>query len=203
MNYVVLMIVRYFHALKFCNYFIRYSCVDSEISEAVMESVMRQMFYLVEETVPFALCDDCVSSEMKKSIVTKLLSSDRPQSFVPMKPLFKQDILLGKLHDEPELSDFIGSRSWLVFDLLHVDVHWMEYAPDEWAEYPEYLRFQKLVRDIICVNDVAERNVQNVCKYAEYSQDEGRRDLVVSVVNYHRDCHDFSNLTKAELNTLT
>ena len=55
---------------------------------------MRQMFYLVEETVPFALCDDCVSSETKKSIVFKLLSSDRPQNFVPMKPLFKQDILL-------------------------------------------------------------------------------------------------------------
>ena len=39
-------------------HFIRYSCVDEDISEAVMESMMRQMFYLVEETLPFALCDD-------------------------------------------------------------------------------------------------------------------------------------------------
>ena len=52
------------------------------------------------------------------------------------------------------------------------------------------------------MNDVAERNVQNVCKYAEYSQDSERRDRVVSVVNSHRDLHDFSNLTKAGLNKL-
>ena len=168
-----------------------------------MRSVMRQMFYLVEETVPFALCDDDVSFEMKKSIVDKLLSCDRLQNFVPMKPLFKTDILCGKHHNEPVLSDFIGSRSWLVFDLLNVDVHWMEYASENWAQYPEYIRFRKLVRDIICVNDVAERNVQNVCKYAEYSVDVERRDRVVSVVNYHRDCHDFSNLTKAGLNKMT
>ena len=164
---------------------------------------MRQMFYLVEESMPLALCDDCVSYEMKKSIVAKLLCSDRPQNFVPMKPLFKQDILLGKHHGEPKLSDFIGNRSWLVFDLLHIDVCWKEYPPEQWEHNPEYVRFRKLVRAVVCVNDVAERNVQNVSKYVEYSQDEERRDRVVSVVNHHREIHNFSNLTEAGLSSLT
>ena len=52
------------------------------------------------------------------------------------------------------------------------------------------------------MSDVAERNVQNVCQYAEYSQDSERRDSVVSVVNSHRELHDFSHLTKAGLNEL-
>ena len=183
-------------------HFIRYSCVDEDISEAVMESVMRQMFYLVEETVPFALCDDGTPFDAKKDIVHKLLSCNRLQYFVPMKPVFKQEILRGKHHNEPKLSDFIGDRSWLLFDLLDVDVHWMEYDPEEWATWPEYVRFRNLVKGIICVNDVAERNVQNVCKYAEYSQDSKRRDRVVSVVNFHREMHDFSHLTKAGLSNL-
>ena len=167
-----------------------------------MQSVMRQMLYLVEETVPFALCDDGTTFSEKKDLVEKLLSCDRLQTFLPMKPLFRTEKLCGKHHDEPKLSDFIGPRSWLVFDLLNVNVHWMECAPEKWPLYPEYVRFYNLVRGIICVNDVAGRNVQNVCKYAEYSQDSERRDRVVSVVNSHRDLHDFSNLTKAGLNKL-
>ena len=113
-----------------------------------------------------------------------------------MKPLFRTEKLCGKHHDEPKLSDFIGPRSWLVFDLLNVNVHWMEHAPEEWPLYPEYIRFYNLVRGIICVNDV------NVCQYAEYSQDSERPDCVVSVVNSHRELHDFSHLTKAGLNEL-
>ena len=145
---------------------------------------MRQMFYLVEETVPFALCDDGTPFSVKKDIVNQLLSSNRLQSFPPMKPLFQSDILRGKHHDQPKLSDFIGDRSWLVFDLLDVDIHWMEYDPQDWALSPAYVRLSKIL-STICVNDVAERNVQNVCKYAEYSQDAKRRGRVVSVVNFH------------------
>ena len=100
---------------------------------------MRQMFYLVEETVPFALCDDDMTFGEKKDLVEKLLSCDRLQTFLPMKPLFRTEKLCGKHHDEPKLSDFIGPRSWLVFDLLNVNVHWMEYASEKWPLYPEYV----------------------------------------------------------------
>ena len=118
------------------------------------------------------------------------------------KPRFKEDILINKAHNEAELKDFVGPRSWLIFHLFDVDVHWMEYPAENWINYPEYSRFCKLVKGIICVNDVAERNVKNVVDYAEYSKDEERRDRVVKVVNYHREFHDFRNLTKAELQKL-
>ena len=179
-----------------------YSHVDESISDAVMKSVCRQMFYLVEETVVLSLCDDGLPSTIKKDLIEALLDSDRLQVFPPMKPVFKIDKLLGKNHDEPQLRDFVGPRSWLLFDLLDIDVHWMEFPPEDWMLYPEYVRFHKLANSIICVNDVAERNVQNVCKYAEYSKDSARNDRVVSVVNFHRELHDFSNMTKAELSKL-
>jgi hypothetical protein len=188
--------------LDFWRNAIKYSYVDNDISDAVVKSVHRQMFYLAEETVMFALCDDNTSFVEKKEIVEALLESDRPQTFLPMKPMFKIDKLLGKSHDEPHLRDFVGPRSWLIFDLLNVDVQWMESSPEDWINYPEYVRFCSLVNGIICVNDVAERNVKNVCDYAEYSKDPERRDRAVMVVNYHRELHNFANLTKAELQNL-
>ena len=119
-----------------------------------------------------------------------------------MKPRFRDDILINKPHDVPQLKDFVGPRSWLIFHLFDVDVQWMEYSSANWVNYPEYNRFCKLAKGIVCVNDVAERNVKNVVDYAEYSKDSERRDRVVKVVNYHRELHDFRNLTKAELQNL-
>ena len=75
----------------------------------------------------------------------------------------------------------------------------MEYPPENWDEIEDYRRFHKLVNGIVCVNDVAERNVQNVLEYAEYSKDPERRDRVVKVVNSHRELLDFHNFTKEEL----
>ena len=141
-----------------------------EISEAVVQSVHRQMFYLTEELVVLSLCDKNISHSEKDELVRALVQADRPQTFAPKKPDFKVHLLLNKPHDEPRLSDFIGERSWLMFDLFDVNVTWMEYPPENRDKIEDYRRFHKLVNGIVCVNDVVERNVQNVLEYAEYSR---------------------------------
>ena len=80
-----------------------------------------------------------------------------------------------------------------------VDVMWMQFSPKVWSDNLEFLRFEKLLNGIICVNDVAERNVKNICHYAEYSKNPERRDRAVMVANYHREFDDFSKMSKAEL----
>ena len=109
-----------------------------------------------------ALCDVKTSETEKGDLVKKLLEQDRPQSFQPKKPEFKVDLLLGKTHEDPCLSDFVGPRSWLMFDLFDVDVTWMGLKPNDWPGNEHYERFKKLLNGVICVNDVAKRNVQNV-----------------------------------------
>ena len=136
---------------------------------------------------------------MKEQLIAALLEADRPQEYKAQKPVFKTDLLLNKNHDEPNLAQFVGPRSWLIFDLLDVDVCWMEHSPTTWFDHPEYKRFHDLVNSIICVNDCAERNVKNVCDYADYSKDPERRDKAVMVVNHHRELVDFQHLTKEEL----
>ena len=109
---------------------------------------------------------------------------------------------LAEKEEPPFLTSFIQRESWLMFDIFDVDVLWMQYPPSNWNQSPEYQRFYGLLNGLICVNDVAERNVQNVCQYAEFSKDSERRDRVVKVVNSHREMVDFSDLTKAELSKL-
>ena len=74
--------------------------------------------------------------------------------------------------------------------------------PQLWLQYPDFARFNSIVNSIICVNDCAERNVKNVCDYAEYCKDSAQRDRAVIVVNinhHHRELIDFHHLTKEEL----
>ena len=86
-----------------------------------------------------------------------------------------------------------------MFDLFDVDVMWMALEPKDWPQNQHYKRFKKLLSGVTCVNDVAERNVQNVMEYCNYSKDSERRDRVVKVVNHHRELVDFHNLTKDNL----
>ena len=43
------------------------------------------------------------------------------------------------------------------------------------------------------------RTVNNVCDFADYSQDANRRDNAIMCVNDHRELVDFRQLTKEEL----
>ena len=148
-RYIILLYARYFLQtaltsaapsldLTFC------SVVDLQISQAVEESIHRQMFYLTEELVVLALCDKHTTAVEKEMIVKALLQADRPQEFPPMKPLFKVNLLMNKAHDEPSLHDFIGPRSWLIFDLLKVKVQWMQYLVNQWDTQEEQLSNLKI-----------------------------------------------------------
>ena len=116
----------------------RYEVIDVDISIAVINSVYRQMFYLTEELIAFALCNKNVSHSDKEDIVRALIRADRPQRFIPKKPDFKAHLLKNKPHDAPQLADFVGERSWLVFDLFDVNVTWMEYPPENWDNIEDF-----------------------------------------------------------------
>ena len=102
-----------------------------------------------------------------------MFQQDRPLMFDPKKLDFKVPMGLNISHNEPCLKDFIGPRSWLIFNLF----------------------------DVVCENDVAERNFQNVVKFVEFSKDRERRDRVVRVVSFRIE-NDVHNSTKTELHNI-
>ena len=97
-----------------------------------------------------------------------LLQHPAPDAFAPGKP--------GGRHFEqitPKLSDFIAGRaqalclstfitdrSWPFFHLVGRNAEgWFQRAPEEWPQNPDYTFMSQVARDILVVNDCADRNI--------------------------------------------
>ena len=90
-------------------------------------------------------------------------------------------------------------RSWLIFKLLDAsDLTWMVLPVSEWKKNNEFRRINEIVNKIICVNDVAKQNVQNVTRYANYVAS-CRLDTVIKVVNQHRAENEIIHASKKDL----
>ena len=69
------------------------------------------MWYLSEEMIPLALCDDKTSDEEKADIAIGMLSARRPQQFAPGKPVVKTNLLDSQPVEEIRLHDFVLEQS--------------------------------------------------------------------------------------------
>ena len=78
---------------------------------------------------------------------------------------------------------FITDRSWLLFHLAGRNAEgWLQRAPDEWPQNPDYTFMSEDVRDMLVVNDCAERNIKAITDYNRCTQDvNGMLDNIVLV----------------------
>lgn len=180
---------------------LNFQAVDAILANAVLQSISRHLWYLTQELIPLSLCDDGVPLNEKRAIVQALITADRPQDFQPQAPVHHVDLL----HvEEPCLHDFVGPRSWMLFQCLRMeDVRFLSIDPSLWENEADYQLLSETIHSITAVNDVAERAVRDVTQYIDYSQDAERNNDVILVVNSHRELIDFSHLTKDECTKLT
>ena len=113
----------------------------------------------------FALFDKKLESEVKERMAAALLQMRRPARFRPGKPAFPV------LTQNRQLHELLGSRSWLLFDLLHCEGDWLYLPPDQWVENPEYIYMSSIVTNIAVVNDAAERGIKDIQEYTNAAQD--------------------------------
>lgn len=133
-----------------------------------------------------------------------MLTAGRPQYFQPQKPAMKIDIL----HRQPPLAgdiglyEFVGERSWLMFDRMDIDTAWMQHPPSDWPASPAFMVFKERVDQLHVVNDCAERSVKDVTEFINYAKDPARLDRIMMVVNHHRQILDLDHLTKAQMDNM-
>ena len=87
---------------------------DSELGNAILQSMQRQSWYLTEELCILALADDDVNFEVKKEMMMNLLSHDMPETFACGKPA------LPVIYDSTTLVELVGERSWNLLKLLEI-----------------------------------------------------------------------------------
>ena len=111
-------------------------------------------------------------------------------------------LLLNRIPGEVKLRKFAGEGSWLLFDLLDVDVQWMQNIPTQWPQSSAFQRFKDMIKSLNDVNDCAEHAVKDMTEYLNYSRDAERREHVQMVVSYHWQLTDFKKLTKVQVDNM-
>ena len=146
-----------------------------------------------------AIGDRNLSNEERERMAKILHAS--PRNPIDMgKPVFPILDWSGGV-ERPDLSVFINSKSWLIFDLLELrgPQDWLLLSCNQWEIFSEYKQFKEFTSNLAICNDVAERGVQLISNYIEKTQDEDQIQALLQVVEYHRSLVSTLNLKKSEL----
>ena len=96
-----------------------------------MQSLLRHSWYLTEQLIVFALWDPRVPSIKKRRVATKLANTPFPAEFSKEKPKLLESLPL--LPRIPQLKDFIGPQSHLLFHLLRAGTNWLRQPVSRWS----------------------------------------------------------------------
>ena len=85
--------------------------------------------------MPFALFSDLLGTDEREQLAEKLRSCPPPsQPLQPKLPIFPD------MTPETKLSDLIGERSYMLFDLLGLSCSWLTLPSAKWDECPYYIQ---------------------------------------------------------------
>ena len=165
---------------------------------AVMHSCYRHLWYLVPQTVVFALADPGLPDSQKEAMARKLHSLER-HKIEGGKPVFPYVDLSGG--DVPCMSSFVDSDSWLVFDILGLTgaQDWLTIPAGLWENFLEFRKLKEFALNISVCNDIAERGVALITSYMNKVESEEQRQALLQVVEYHRELVKNNNKSSLKL----
>ena len=100
------------------------------------------------------------------------------------------------------LTQLIGPRSWLLFDLLGLKRRqdWLQLKPKDWPKMEDYTIARDFVVNLEVVNDSAERGVKMISDFKDCVRDEKQRQFILQVVEDQR--QRVESFNKADLKKL-
>ena len=161
--------------------------VKPSISFSIMQSCYRHLWYLVPQTVVFALADPGLPDYQKERMAKKLHSLERT-NIQKGKPEFPVIDFTGEELKLPDMSAFVSSDSWLVFDLLDLtgSQDWLTIPPSLWSNFQEFRKLKEFSENISVCNDIAERGVSLITSFINKTESEEQRQALLQVVEHHR-----------------
>ena len=161
--------------------------VKPSITFSILQSCRRHLWYLVPQTVVFALVDPGLPDDQKERMARQLYSL--PRTKINMgKPEFPYIDFSGQEVKLPDLADFVTSDSWLIFDKLGLlgSQDWLTIPPSLWNNFQEYRKFREFVQNVSVCNDIAERGVSLITTFINLTESEEQRQAMLQVVEHHR-----------------
>ena len=86
---------------------------------------------------------------------------DPPESITLGQPVFQE------LHQNIELYNLVGPKSYLLLSSMGTDYEWLRQKPEEWKSGRDYKEMESFVRTVQVTNNVAERGIKIISDYSK------------------------------------
>ena len=175
--------IRLFQSLQ------KYKSVDKKVSTITTTVLNRHTWYLTEELVPLSLFDEDLTLDQRTLLAARI--GQQTHGVVEIK---KPNLLV--ITKESELSEFVGQRSTVLFNLLNIPVTFLQ--DSDWHLRPEYSAVKKIIKNFSPLNDSCERALGMATRFnSKIARTEEGFDELMQVVEAHR--RKFSVKTKSDL----
>ena len=183
--------------LDFISSILEYRKVNPSLSYTVLSSTYRHMWYLTPQMITLALTDKELEDSNREGMARALNRQER-QVIKTGKPTFPL-LEYGATFTRQNMSVLIEMESWLVFDLLKLSgsQDWLLTPVSEWHLSPDYMKLEKLTRNLVVVNDLAERGIHLATDFIKRVDSEEQRGVLFQVVEDFRG--RVKNTTKTSL----
>lgn len=118
--------------------------------KTVYNKVKNHSWYLHESLIPLSLFDERIPKKTKSLMVKNLLSKPSKLEKKDMKTAYD---------NEKCISQFFSKNSEIFFKILELPMDFLKVDPSEWTNTPSYIFCLTKVKQLVVVNDAAERAV--------------------------------------------
>ena len=154
---------------------------DVALKTIGLKMMLRHSWYLSKELATVSLFSQRLSCQEKKHLVSAL-TEDRGLHLVKSLPRSLQDLSV--------------TRSF--FRTIAIDESFLNDPVEEWNESQSYKIACEFIKNLVCVNDCAERGVALIQKFnATITNDEEQKQYLLQVVEKHR--HEFADCNRQDL----
>jgi len=141
----------------------------------------RQSWYLSQELATLALFSTRLSHREKAQLILGL-QTDRGEHLLTSLPRKVEELSI--------------SRTF--FQIAGIDDSFLDQEVESWSSNVAYKNAEDVVKNLVCVNDCAERGVALIQTFnATVTKDESQKQYLLQVVEKHR--KDFSNCNRDNL----
>lgn len=168
----------------------KFKKVHSSVSANTVTVLKRHTWYLTEDLISVSLFDESAPLAERTVHARMIHDAATTDELEIRKPA------LPAIATTSAISDYIGPRSRLPFDLAGVSLDFL--LADNWTETAEYAAVKSTLANLSPLNDSAERALHLATTYnTRFTKDEAGYQELLQVVEQHR--KDYSLKTKADL----
>uniref|UniRef100_A0ABD2WNZ5 Uncharacterized protein n=1 Tax=Trichogramma kaykai TaxID=54128 RepID=A0ABD2WNZ5_9HYME len=176
---------------------ISYKQINFEVATKALLKLSEHVWYLGEDLIALSLFDDHVDIEMKKKICKALTNEEstivKKRRKVELSTI---DSFTGK-----DLSDFVSEKSLKLFEVFDLPSDFLDLDIELWQDSNEYKASHDFLKNLMVVNDVAERGIALIEDYNNcLTKNEKQLQYLLQIVREHR--KRFPNCNKTTLSSL-